>query len=35
MAFTFIQFDESVRDELVANSHLFKRFDLDKQKFFK
>ena len=35
MAFLFVAFDESVRDSLVANSHLFQRFDLEKQKFFK
>jgi hypothetical protein len=35
MAYTFINFDESVRDALVAKSHLFQRFDLEKQKFFK
>jgi hypothetical protein len=35
LAYTFINFDESVRDNLVANSHLFQRFDLEKQKFFK
>ena len=35
LAYTFINFDESVRDALVAKSHLFQRFDLEKQKFFK
>ena len=35
MAMVFTYFDESVRDELVEHSHLFKRFDLEKQKFFK
>ena len=35
MAFMFINFDESVRDNLVAESDLFQRFDLEKQKFFK
>lgn len=35
MAFMFLNFDESVRDELVSHSHLFQRFDLDKQRFFK
>lgn len=35
MAFMFLNFDESVRDELVSNSHLYQRFDLEKQKFFK
>ena len=35
MAFLFLTFDESVRDALVAKSHLFQRFDLEKQKFFK
>lgn len=35
MAFMFLNFDESVRDELVSHSHLFQRFDLEKQKFFK
>ena len=35
MALLFLSFDESVRDHLVAKSHLFQRFDLEKQKFFK
>ena len=35
VAFLFVSFDESVRDNLVAKSHLFQRFDLEKQKFFK
>ena len=35
MAFMFLNFDESVRDNLVAESDLFQRFDLEKQKFFK
>ena len=35
MAFMFINFDESVRDSLVARSDLFQRFDMDKQRFFK
>jgi hypothetical protein len=35
VAFLFVAFDESVRDNLVEKSHLFKRFDLEKQKFFK
>ena len=35
MAFMFLNFDESVRDELVSHSHLFQKFDLEKQKFFK
>jgi len=35
MAYLFVNFDESVRDALVAKSELFKRFDLEKQKFFK
>lgn len=35
MAYTFLVFDESDRDALVGKSELFKRFDLDKQKFFK
>ncbi len=35
LAYTFINFDESVRDALVAKSHLFQRFDIEKQKFFK
>lgn len=35
LAYTFLTFDESVRDQLVANSETFKRFDLEKQKFFK
>ena len=35
MALLFLSFDESVRDNLVAKSHLFQRFDLEKQKFFK
>jgi hypothetical protein len=35
IAYTFVNFDESVRDALVEKSHLFKRFDLEKQKFFK
>lgn len=35
MAFMFLNFDESVRDNLVAESALFQRFDLEKQKFFK
>lgn len=30
MAFLFLTFDESVRDALVAKSHLFQRFDLEK-----
>lgn len=35
LAYTFLTFDESVRDSLVAKSELFNRFDLEKQKFFK
>ena len=35
LAMLFASFDESVRDNLVAKSHLFERFDLEKQKFFK
>jgi len=35
MAVLFVNFDESVRDGLVERSPLFKRFDLDKQKYFK
>jgi hypothetical protein len=35
IAFIFVNFDESVRDNLVARSNLFQRFDLEKQKFFK
>ena len=35
IAMLFIAFDESVRDSLVEKSELFKRFDLEKQKFFK
>lgn len=35
LAYTFINFDESVRDLLVNKSQLFNRFDLEKQKFFK
>ena len=35
MAFLFTAFDDSVRDDLVARSKLFERFDLEKQKFFK
>ena len=35
IALLFINFDESVRDALVARSPLFARFDLEKQKFFK
>ncbi len=35
LAYTAINFDESVRDALVAKSELFNRFDLEKQKFFK
>ena len=35
LAYTFINFDESVRDILVNKSQLFNRFDLEKQKFFK
>jgi hypothetical protein len=35
IALLFINFDESVRDELVSRSPLFARFDLEKQKFFK
>ena len=35
IAFLFVAFDESVRDTLVEKSHLFRRFDMEKQKFFK
>lgn len=35
IAFLFVNFDESERNNLVAKSELFNRFDLEKQKFFK
>lgn len=35
IAYLYVNFDESVRDSLVARSELLNRFDLEKQKFFK